>query len=83
MALSNLGKNIFIGDSAATSHMTSNQLNTHKRLCDDWKWEDHHLHSQRKNGCDLQTLGWVHSKGNWGGEIVPQLNHDCFSFTKP
>ena len=24
MALSNLGKNIFIGDSAATSHMTSN-----------------------------------------------------------
>ena len=26
MALSNLGKNIFIGDSAATSHMTSNKL---------------------------------------------------------
>ena len=25
MALSNLGKNIFIGDSAATSHMTSNK----------------------------------------------------------
>ena len=26
MALSNLGKNIFIGDSAATCHMTSNKL---------------------------------------------------------
>ena len=26
MALSNLGKNIFIGDSAAASHMTSNKL---------------------------------------------------------
>ena len=26
MALSNLGENIFIGDSAATSHMTSNKL---------------------------------------------------------
>ena len=26
MALSNLGKNIFIGDSAATSHMTSNKM---------------------------------------------------------
>ena len=26
MALSNLGKSIFIGDSAATSHMTSNKM---------------------------------------------------------
>ena len=26
IALSNLGRNIFIGDSAATSHMTSNEL---------------------------------------------------------
>ena len=26
MALSNLGKNIFIGDSAATSHKTSNKM---------------------------------------------------------
>ena len=26
MALSNLGKNIFIGDSAATSHMTSSKM---------------------------------------------------------
>ena len=26
MALSNVGENIFIGDSAATSHMTSNKL---------------------------------------------------------
>ena len=60
MTLSNLGKNIFIGDSAATSHMTSNttgvyNFNSHRRVCNNWKWAEHHLHSQRKTGCDLQT----------------------------
>ena len=58
MTLSNLGKNSFIGDSAATSHMTSNKNRSvqpypHKRVCNDWKWTKHHLHTQRKLGCDL------------------------------
>ena len=51
MTLSNLGKNIFIGDLAATSHMTNNKIGvynlTPKRVCNDWKWEEHHLHSQK------------------------------------
>ena len=32
MALSNLGKNIFIGDSAATSHMTSNKMGAYNLI---------------------------------------------------
>ena len=32
MALSTLGKNIFIGDSAATSHMTSNKMGVHNLI---------------------------------------------------
>ena len=32
MALSNLGKNIFIGDSAATSHMTSNKMGVYNLI---------------------------------------------------
>ena len=32
MAMSNLGKNIFIGDSAATSHMTSNKLGVYSLI---------------------------------------------------
>ena len=52
MALSNLGKNIFIGDSAATSHMTSN-----KQVSDDWKWTKHQLYPQGEIGCHLKTQG--------------------------
>ena len=54
MTLSNLGTNVFIGDSAATSHMMSNKMGvynlTHKRACDDWKWAKHNLHTQWKIG---------------------------------
>ena len=32
MALSTLGTNIFIGDSAATSHMTSNKMGVHNLI---------------------------------------------------
>ena len=32
MALSNLGNNIFIGDSAATSHMTSNKMGVYNLI---------------------------------------------------
>ena len=87
MALSNLGKNIFIGDSAATSHMTSNKMGvytlipikgsimigngqsiicTHKRKLD--------VIYKHKDGSM--------AKETWDVKIVPQLNHDLFSFTK-
>ena len=32
IALSNLGKNIFLGDSAATSHMTSNKMGAYNLI---------------------------------------------------
>ena len=87
MTLSNLGKNIFIGDSAATSHMTSNKMEvynlipikgsvmigngqsiicTHKGILD--------VICQLKDGSM--------AKETWDVKIVPQLNHDLFSFTK-
>ena len=49
MALSNLGENIFIGDSATTSHMTSNKLGvfkfgSNKQVSNDWKWIKHQLY---------------------------------------
>ena len=87
MALSNLGKNIFIGDSAATSHITSNKIGvynlvpinvsvmigngqsiscTHKGKLD--VICKHKDESMARETCDVK--------------IVPQLNHDLFSFTK-
>ena len=85
MALSNLSKDIFLGESAATSHMTSNkmgvlQFNSHKWVCIGWKWIEHQLHPQRKTGCDLQTQGWIHGKRNLGCENHSTTNHDLFSF---
>ena len=73
MALSNLGKNIFIGDSAATSQYDkqqngSLQFSSHKWVSNDWKWTKHHLHPQRKIGYHLQTQGWIHGKRNLGCE---------------
>ena len=68
---------IFIGDSAATSHMTSNngslQSDTHKRVSNDWKWEEHQLHPLRKIGCHLQTQGWIHSQRNLGCENCARI----------
>ena len=87
MGLGNLGKNIFIGDSAATSHMTRRKLGvynlvpingsvmigngksiscTHKRKLD--------VICKHKDGSMARET--------WDVKIVPELNHDLFSFTK-
>ena len=87
MELSHLGKNIFIGDSAATSHMTSSKMGvynlvpingsvmigngksiscTHKRKLD--------VICKHKDGSIARET--------WDVKIVPELNHDLFSFTK-
>ena len=87
MELSHLGKNIFIGDSVATSHMTSNKMGvynlvpinglvvigngksiscTHKRKLD--------VICKHKDGSIARET--------WDVKIVPELNHDLFSFTK-
>ena len=87
MTLSNIGNDIFIGDSAATSHMTNNKTGvyeltpirgsvmigygesiscTHKG-----KLDDICKHKGGSMGTEM-----------WEVKIVPQLNHDLFSFTK-
>ena len=87
MALSSIGNDIFIGDSAATSHMTNNKTGvydltpirgsvmignresiscTHKGKLD--------VICKHKDGSTARQT--------WEVKIVPQLNHDLFSFTK-
>ena len=60
MTLSDLCKNICLGDSAATSHMTSNKMGVYN----DWKWTKHQLHPQKNTGCDVQTQLLIHGKRN-------------------
>ena len=87
MALSNLGKNIFIGDSAATSHVTSNEMGVYNLVS---------INESVLIG-NGQSISCTH-KGNlddickhkdesmaretWDVKIVPQLHHDLFSFSK-
>ena len=63
MALSNLGKNIFIGDSAATSHMTSNELGVYNLF--------------PINGSVMigngQSISCTH-KGNWMSSANTRMN---------
>ena len=87
MTLSSIGRDIFIGDSAATSHMTNNKTGvydlvpirgsvmigngesiscTHRGKLD--------VICKHKDGSMAQQT--------WEVKIVPQLNHDLFSFTK-
>ena len=85
MTVSSIGNDIFIGDSAATSHMTNNRTGvydlvpirgsvmigngesiscTHKGKLD--------VICKHKDGSTAQQT--------WEVKIVPQLNHDLFSF---
>ena len=87
MTPSTIGSDIFIGDSAVTSHMTNNKTGvydlkpirgsvmigngesiscTHKGKLD--------VICKHKDGST--------AKHTWEVKIVPQLNHDLFSFTK-
>ena len=87
MALSNLGKNIFIGDSAATSQMTRIKMEVYNLV-------PINRSVMIRNG---QSISCTHKQkldvickhkdgsmanGTWDVKIVPQLNHDLFSFTK-
>ena len=87
MTLSKLGKNIFIGDSAASSHMTSNKMvyniipikgsvvtgNGQSIIC---------THKGKLDVICKHKDGSM-AKETWDVKIVPQLTHDLFSFTKP
>ena len=87
MTLSNLGKNIFIGDSVATSHMTSNKMgvynltpikgpvmigNGQSIIC---------THKGKLDVICKHKDGSM-AKKTWDVKIVPQQNHDLFSFTE-
>ena len=87
MALSNLGENIFIGDSAATSHMTSNELGVYNLAPINGSvmiGNGQSISCTHKGKLDVickHKDGSI-AKEAWDVKIVPPLNHDLFSFTK-
>ena len=88
MTLSSIGNDIFIGDSAATSHMTNNKTGVYDLTP---------IRGSVMIG-NGKSISCTHNKGKldvickhrdgstaremWEVKIVPQLNHDLFSFTK-
>ena len=86
MQIQNLENSIFIGDSAATSHMTSDMtglynlqkisrsvmiVNGDNISCSDKELLD--VVCLQKNGSTAKDI--------WEIKVVPQLNHDLFRFT--
>ena len=87
MELSHLGKNIFIGDSAAASHMTSNKMGVYDLVSIKGSvmiGNGKSISCTHKGKLDVICK---HKDGSiaretWDVKIVPELNHDLFSFTK-
>ena len=87
MELLHLGKNIFIGDSAATSHTTSNKMGVYDLVSIKGAvmiGNGQSISSTHKGKLDVICK---HKDGSiaretWDVKIVPELNHDLFSFTK-
>ena len=87
MALSNLGENMFIGDSAASSHMTSNKLGVNNLVPINGSviiGNGQSISCTHKGKLDVICKHKDESiaRETWDVNIVPQLNHDLFSFTK-
>ena len=87
LALSNLGKNIFIGDSAATSHMTSNKPGVYNLIPINGSvmiGNGQSISCTHKGKLDVicKHKDGSMAKETWDMKIVPQLNHALFSFTK-
>ena len=87
MELSHLGKNIFIGDSAATSHMTSNKMGVYNLVPINGSvmiGNGKSIRCTHKGKLDVicnYKDGSI-ARETWDVKIVPELNHDLFSFTK-
>ena len=87
MTLSSIGSDIFIGDSAATSHMTNNQTGVYDLIPIRGSvmiGNGESISCTHKGKLDVLCK---HKDGStarqtWEVKIVPQLNHDLFSFTK-
>ena len=82
-----LEKTIFIGDSAATSHMTSRKLGVYEVV----PINGSVMIGNGKSNCCMHKgkldVICKHKDGSmaretWEDKIVPELNHDLFSFTK-
>ena len=87
MELSHLGKNIFIGDSAATSHMTNSKMGVYNLVPINGSvmiGNGKSISCTHKGKLDVICK---HKDGSiaretWDIKNVPELNHDLFSFTK-
>ena len=87
MALFNLSKNIFIGDSAATSHMTSNKMGVYNVIPINGSvmiGNGQSVSCTHKGKLDVicKHMDGSMAKETWDVKIGPQLNHDLYSHTK-
>ena len=87
MELSHLGKNIFICDSAATSHMTSSKMGVYNLVPINGSIMIGNGKSIRCTHKGKLDVICKHKDGSiaretWDVKIVPELNHDLFSYTK-
>ena len=87
MKLSSIGSDIFIGDSAATSHMTNNKNGVYDLIPiigSVMIGNGESISCTHKGKLDVicKHKDGSTAKQAWEVKIVPQLNHDLFSFTK-
>ena len=87
MTRSNLGENIFIVDSAATSHTTSKKLGVYNLVPINGSvmiGNGQSISCTHKEKLDVicKHKDEFMARETWDVKIVPQLNHDLFSFTK-
>ena len=87
MTLSSIGNDIFIGDSAATSHMTNNKTGVYKLTPIRGSvmiGNGESISCTHKGKLDIicKLRDGSMATETWEVKIVPQLSHDLFSFTK-
>ena len=87
MTLSSIGSDIFIGDSAATSHMTNNKTGVYDLTPIRGSvmiGNGESISCTHKGKLDVicKHKDGSTAKQTWEVKIVPQLNHDLISFTK-
>ena len=87
MTLSSIGSDIFIGDSAATSHMTNNKTGVYDLILNRGSvmiGNGERISCTHKGKLDVicKHKDGSTAKQTWEVKLVPQLNHDLFSFTK-
>ena len=87
MTVSSIGNDIFIGDSAATSHMTNNRTGVYNLILIRGSvmiGNGESISCTHKAKLDVicKHKDGFTARQTWEVKIVPQLNHDLFSFTK-